>query len=501
MISSIKQYKKGEVSSVQDKLTPNEIYKTQNYGKESLDLIFDYELNNDYDFKLLISSYSKIELLDNKNIYKKELIKFWEHQFNQKFSNFWNVFYNITKSRIEKENSRNQSPINNWENRLGIEKKLIDPIDFRISLLEKSGMANTNVSRKDIVSSNNDIVENNTLNAMRSPFLTKSAEETHVKNVDSAGNINMSEKSTEINQAPDPHLLEFLYGNDAESKLKKKSIINEKKIEEIQTLADTQRKKKKVKQREAEAKVAEEIIDRLATVNLDDFYTYSKSNSYTHEFFTEEFKNSLKGPSDSEELDKNYFDRPNFLGIDDKQNIVVVHEEDSTKYQLAHELFRREEVSRSPQVILKEKMPIINKSISKNSMNTIDAKKEVLKELKQEVEYKRQLHKLNIKNSKIIKLRNEQSAREEEKLQEQRTKLKNKSIKEYNKISSIENEIQLDKLISKKSGLTGKKKSKLKQETHEKTTIFEQIEIFEIDSQLIETQNAIADIDKNINQK
>lgn len=501
MISSIKQYKSGKGIVSIDKLIPNELYKQQSYCKESLDLIFDYNLSSDYDFKLLITSYSKIELLDDDNVYKRELIKLWEYQFNLKFSKFWNVYYGITKARIKKAEAFNQSPIDNWDQRLGIEKKLTDPMDFRISLLERSGLSvNTDVDRKDIVSSNGDIIENSTLNAMRSPFLTKSADEFARKKVDSIGNIDMTEKDTEIDQAPDPHLLEFLYGNDDDSKQKKEKIVNKKKIEEIETLVNKEAKKKKKKNREKEVEVEEEVMfDRLATVNLDDFYTYSKPTTYTHEFYTESFKKSMKGPDENENIDIGFFDKHNSLGADEKQNIVVIHEGDSSKYQLAYEVTRRQAISGAPKESSEEKKPIIKTTQPKPKLNEIDAKREALKELRLEVEYKRQLQKLNEKNNKIIKKRREEIIKEEQREQKQRVALNKKAIKEYGKISSIENEIKLNKLIGKKSGIAGKHKAKLRQ-SHNNKSIDEQRMMVEIDAQLIEIQNTITNMDKSLNK-
>lgn len=90
-------------------------YVWQHFTPKSIALIHKYNLQNDVNYKKLISSYERIESLPEADDRKINLVDLWETEFNRLFKNFWQNYSSETK-KMDKG-------IGGWKDRLDVKQQ------------------------------------------------------------------------------------------------------------------------------------------------------------------------------------------------------------------------------------------------------------------------------------------------------------------------------------------------------------------------------------------
>ncbi|ARU91954.1 hypothetical protein SCLARK_001431 [Spiroplasma clarkii] len=120
-------------------------YVWQHFTPKSLALVHKYNLQNDENYKKLLSSYDRIESLPDSDSRKINLVELWEVEFNRLFKHFWKNYSSESK-KIDKG-------ISGWKDRLDVRQEPTTPDAKRqvfMSRLSTSQSSNRN-TREEIL--------------------------------------------------------------------------------------------------------------------------------------------------------------------------------------------------------------------------------------------------------------------------------------------------------------------------------------------------------------
>ncbi|AUB31437.1 hypothetical protein [Spiroplasma floricola] len=145
-------------------------YKNQKFGPKALALINKYNLQTDDNYKKLISSYERINLLPKNDPRRPNLVSLWEGEFNRIFKNFWNNFANGQKKQ--------DVGVAGWKDRLNIRTVAMSPDEKRKDLLLKlsPGVISTNRNTKEDILSRAGYVNQNRTDQFNFTAVSKSGQ-------------------------------------------------------------------------------------------------------------------------------------------------------------------------------------------------------------------------------------------------------------------------------------------------------------------------------------
>ncbi|WP_338972921.1 hypothetical protein [Spiroplasma endosymbiont of Panorpa germanica] len=113
------------------------IEEKKKFSQESLNWIYEENLENDANFQKLIKLYERIILLEESDPRKNNLIEMWESEINKLYKKEISNKEAIKNTKKDDNSKQNKSNIDGWKDRLNIQTRSSSPDSLREQLMKK----------------------------------------------------------------------------------------------------------------------------------------------------------------------------------------------------------------------------------------------------------------------------------------------------------------------------------------------------------------------------